>query len=1003
MSFRLSFLLRVACAATMRALPLQAVRTVCPRRAGIVFLLLAVALPRVCHGQNRPVGTIQPRLAWSSPAWAGAAPVLPLGGARSNGCRLTLAKDWAWSATVATLPVDLEATPVLAVNVTGLSPGAGWVIKLDDTPYEPAHPHELVPTPAGGGSPGRYLLDLREISGNAWRGQKQIELRLFVTGPPGASVAFSQVELLPAAVNRSKSANNESGSAGRPAQKPTVGTLRDTEVGLSSGAWTARYVPAKRRLQITRAAAAGDQTGGAGAVSVFLPGITDGKTEVVVAAAKSQNGTSERDAFTLRTATETGDYEARMTAYPPRNTGTNNGTVSLFRWTVTLRLRKPLSAADLRSVASPAGLECLYEPAAMNASDSPLPLRVLSSHRFGQVGQETGQAFLPCDPVLGGSVLYVQNLTALAPLFDVSHTSGTKSVSAGPEGFGFSPSPVTVPAPGDGAPQPAGTTLTLADSFLALGASDSDSTPTAAPVPQARQYIDLLATIYDKLPDRPATVESDWSALAERALAAFESPACWSSPGSGYLRNYVNEPWGPNTGELSVQLAPLVAALWYERARNLPPTVLTRRIAPTLPDFYSAEAGTIHEFTTDPRPARADSETQVGSLMLLAQAAQLGLPQAKSLLRDSLEATIALARRHQYRFPVFFDPNTLNLIGGIEPDCSGVYAYLMLQSYKLFGDPSYLDEARKALAVIDDFGLGYAYELHGTAIGAVACAQMWKITGDRAYLDKSLLPLANVLRNCWLYEPNYGFRKGEHHFFTVSAMPGVYAAPAEQYQAWLALREYDDLVHDDLPASARLLLGEFLKYGPTNIRALYPSYLTPGSIATASERGAKLEPDLLIPIEDLYDPWLLSGRIGQEVYGAGGPLAVAAKTVSAVPEAGLTITSEYPVREQVWNAQRHILRLRFAGFADNATFAGPYKTRVTLRYDAAKAGWSGPISGKETASRPVSKPLRVQIVAGTGQITDRRDEPGCLSFQVEGGTTLLIDAPSPSVAAPKNK
>lgn len=948
----------------------------CQATARIVLLLLTLVSASVCRSQARQADPTLPRLTWSSPAWAGAAPVVPLTDARSNGCQLTLPDGRVWAAAVAPLPVDVEQTPILALDVARLSPGAGWVIKLDDAVYDAAHPREIVTTPAGGSAPGRYLLDLREISGAQWRGRKQIDVRLFVTGSPGASVTFSRIELLPAA------GRGTTALASRPATGTGSG---DSGAGLPSGAYTVRYDAATRRLRLTRAGSAGEVS----CLSITLPGITNGRNPVVVDAAESRNAAAGRATLTLRAATDTGEYTAKVTAYAPRDAASAGGRVALFRWTVTARMRQPLPAAGLPPGTVPAGFECVYEPVVVDAF-SRLPVRVLSMHRFGQIGQETGQAFLPCDPVLGGTALYVQNLTALAPLFDATHTSGTKSVSADPGGFGFRPSVVSPsPASAGAAPLPAGATLTLADSFLAL---DADNGSIAAPLPQARQYIDLLAAVYDALPNRPATVESDWSALAERALADLQSPACWSRPGSGYLRNYVNEPWGPNTGELSVQLPLLVASLLYERARNLPPTVLTQRIAPTLPDFYSADAHTIHDFTTDPRPARADSN-EAGLLLLLAQAAELGLPQAKSLLRDSLDATIALARRHQYRFPIFFDPQTLDAIGGVEPDCTGVYGDLMLRCYRLLGDPSYLEEARRALTVIDGFGLDYAYELHGTAIGAVACAQMWKITGDRAYLDKSLLCLANVLRHCWLYEPDYGFRKGEHHFFTVSAMPGVYAAPAEQYQAWLALREYDDLAHDALPPSARLLLGEFLKYGPTNVRYLYPAYLTPGSVAPASERGGKMEPSLLVPIEDLNDPWLISGKIGQEIYGAGAPLAVAAKSVSMVPAAGLTVASEYPIREQVWNAGRHILRLRLVGFADKASFAGRYTTRVTIRYDAAKASWSGATAARATANRPARSRLRIRIVAGSGTVIDRHDAVGYLSFQLEGGTTVLIDAP----------
>ncbi len=971
------------------------------RRAATAFRFLIVAasaaICTVCPAQDGQNAALPP-LAWRSPAWAGSAPIVALSGTASNGFQIKLAPGRPWSAAVASLPVNVDATPVLAVSVANVSPGAGWIIKLDDAPYAPVHPREIVTTPAGGESPGKYLVDLREISGGAWRGRKQIDVRLFVTGPPsGAAVTFSQIALLPG-VKKDKMDKS-------PARASTADSFEAAAPQIASGTWTARYVPATRRILLSRA----DTfigSGATGEVSIFLPGITNGIGPVAVEAEKDRNHSSKRPAITafiLRMKNAAAEYEARASAYPPRNVGnggSSSGKAALLRWTVTAHLRAPLPATALRSLMPATGAECSYEPTtASGAGASDLPVRVLSVHRFGQLGQETGQAFLPCDPVLGTTALYVQNLTAIAPFFDATHTTGTKSVSATPEGFGFSPVPAAGQASGADTQLPAGIVLTLADSFLALaenndGSGDAAAVPSS-PLSQSRDYLDLLATVYDALPDRPATIETNWAALAERSLSDLASPACWSGPASGYLRSYVNEPWGDTTGELTVQLAPLVASLLYERARNLTPTLLTWRITPTLRDFYSPETRSVHDFTTVPHPDRADSGTQVGCLLLLAQAAELGSPQAKSLLRDSLDATIALARRHQYRFPVFFDPKYLNAIGGVEPDCAGVYAYLMLASYRLFGDPTYLDEAKKSLATIDAFGMEYAYEMHGTAIGAVACAQLWKLTGDRAYLDKSLLPLANVLRHCWLYEPDYGFRKNEHHFFTASAMPGVYAAPAEQYQTWLALREYDDITHDTLPRSARLLVGEFLKYGQTNLRYLYPAYLTPGSVAIASDRGGKLEPNLLVPIEDLNDAWLISGRIGQEVYGAGGPLALAAKTISTISEAGITVSSEYPIREFVWNAKRHILRLNIAGVGpipirganETTPLLGRYTTRITIRYDAVKTGW---------------KRLRVQIVGGNGKVTARRDTLGTQLLEVAGENTLLIDAePTPQASETK--
>src|ERR1051325_5402513 len=97
-------------------------------------------------------------------------------------------------------------------------------------------------------------------------------------------------------------------------------------------------------------------------------------------------------------------------------------------------------------------------------------------------------------------------------------------------------------------------------------------------------------------------------------------------------------------------------------------------------------------------------------------------------------------------------------------------------------------------------GLDLAYELHMSALSAAACARMWKLTGDESYLQLSYVPVASLMRRCWLWDCRYGMHKNHHLFFSLSAMPGIYLSPFEQSQAWLALREYDELAHDRLPS-----------------------------------------------------------------------------------------------------------------------------------------------------------------------------------------------------------
>lgn len=859
--------------------------------------LLTLALACGCLITNHPAAAqdLTAPTTWEAPEW-GNRPLV--GAGPEGGLSLTLQNGQGGAAITKLITVDLEATPILAVNVASLTPGASWELKVDNRPYDPAHPHDIQPHPGGGKEPGISLVDLRELGD--WHGTQDIELRLFVLGPSRARVIFRRLTLLAST-------------------SPRAPDFPEGSAAATSGDWQLRYYASVRRFVINRAHAWGALTG-------VLPGGEN------LRALRVEPG-AEGATVTIQTANDLAQFETHITAY--------NSPAGLFHWTVDAQWTQPHAVEA-------GGPECRYAIASPRP-DAPEgdPLQVLSGHRFGQSGFETGQAYLPADAALGGTALYVENLSALNAYFQATHTSARETVLATPEGCGLrlpvDPKVVL----------PAGTHLRLIDTYLALTTADA-----VGPDAQAQTYLNLLAALYDAMP-HPATIDADWQDLARRTLHDLLLPECWSNPEKGYLRNYVNEGATPNSAELIVQIDPLVVSLAYEQKWNRS-TALPARIAPTLSEFYLPEIGCIHDSNVEKHPTRSDTWYRIYPLIQLARAAALGLATAKDLVRDSLASTIRMAHRCNYEFPVFYNPQTLSDFGYNEPDCAGAYAYLMLQSYDLFGTKSYLEEARAALKHLAWRGLNLSYEMHLTALSAAACARMWRATGEASYLQLSAIPVANLLRHCWLWEPRYGLHRDDHLFFGVSAMPGVYLSAFEEYQSWLALREYDRIAHDHLPYAVQDLVSEFIKYGPSVLRSTLPPLMTLGLVATTNDRGIKNDPNLLIPVEDVYDGWTQAGKIGQEIYGCGGPVAIANEAFTLVPEAGITVYSEYPVTSVEWNAQTHALRIRLGGVSS-------HDTRVVIEYASEQSGWksvqslhiqaSGPIVEKEQTGRQ----LRVRV------------------------------------------
>jgi hypothetical protein len=770
----------------------------------IVLACLLIEISAPIHAQN-----LGNTMMWRLPDWGGR-PML--NAVQGEGFRLALPEGRSWAAVTRIVSVNVDETPFLAIDVISLGKGASWALKMDNRPYDPQNPHDIEGNPPGGDKTGLYLANLKEMGG--WKGRQNIELRLFVIGQPGATVTFGHIFL---------ASSEHNGGVAKIKENEVLG-IGDWRCGFSAS--TSQFIIASPRAF--------------GGISIPMPYLSSMQSY-------SLKKESNANTILVNSSTDWADFQTRMTVA--------SGRTPILHWTVSADWKQPHALPS-------EGPECHYMAGSSVNGEATPQAYLLSAHQFGQAGYETGEAFLPANPFIGGTALYVENYSALDPYFEAAHVSPDAAVKAEMNGFGY-----RIPVNSQKI-FPAGTHLLLADSYLILQPGDS-----VQPLELSESYLRMMATIFHALP-HPPTVQTDWNDVAQKTLHDLTLPSCVANTEKSYFRNYVNEPWDSGAEELMTQLDPFVATLMYDQNKGIQ-TPWMGRVADGLGAFYLPTLHWLSDWNKSDQPTKADSWYLIFPLIQLSRAAMLGNSQAKDLVRESLPYLITYAHVCDYQFPVFYNPQTMGSHEYSEPDCTGAYAYLMLQSEELFKEGSYLNEAKASLMHIAPYGLNYSYEMHLTALSAAACARMWKITGDESYLKLSLIPVANFIRHCWLWDVSYGYHKKDSYFFAVSSMPGAYVAAFEEYQSMLALKEYERIASSHIPADAREMVSEFLRYAPTVLRFTLPPFMAKGSVTPMNGRNHPNDLSLYIPVEDVNDGWTLSGGVGQEIYGSGFPMVLA--------------------------------------------------------------------------------------------------------------------------------
>jgi hypothetical protein len=481
--------------------------------------------------------------------------------------------------------------------------------------------------------------------------------------------------------------------------------------------------------------------------------------------------------------------------------------------------------------------------------------------------------------VLKSTLLYYTDFNSLNSFFDASstfftvvsdYTTHVNDVVKQPPGLLGSTKtlPITFgyDLPQDNATLTAGSILVVSNSFLSL---DPGSPSIYSTIDYSKRFLEGLSSIYPFI-EKPPTQYLDWPSIVENSVRDLENQnvLLQQQGKSGGLHPYAVDPYS----EYAARFGTENSLTFVENAQN----IISGQYNPSFHYRYGTSgifgSGGIVEpvhflFPYCEWATYAD---------------EFNSDSVKTMFLNTENIITDLGRGlDDYLFT--FHTNVTNCApvndGTYQYEGVGEYIYIVLYYYKFTENDAYLIEAERAADALMHMGFEYSYEYFATPIAAEALLNLYDITGNENYLEASYIPLAGIMRNAWLFNPDFvsGIHDYENRtiFLLNSARPNLSYANGWEEQALMEyLYRYLSEGHDVLMPDAVQLTSELLRYkGTSSQDALAPLQPDKSNIFVGVPREWSLpvNNDWFIPLEGFgilkYNELL--GAISQPPYCSG--------------------------------------------------------------------------------------------------------------------------------------
>jgi len=542
------------------------------------------------------------------------------------------------------------------------------------------------------------------------------------------------------------------------------------------------------------------------------------------------------------------------------------------------------------------------------------PLNACGNVEAAQRGLNAGLLYWRLEGDTPGSMLYLQNLTAMNPYYNATKTRPDGAVGGEWPELGYLPPtpPQSGTPPVDALPK--GEQFTISDAILVF--------QKGAPRDEARSagmFLQMLGSAY-RLLDKPEPQFHDWPARAEQtARDLADAP-------EATVRHYGNTYVHPYTAseypDSMVQVITLSTLHDFGKWRGKP-LPIEKKLAAGLGRFYDEKLRTLRRYLpnvgADKDPDAVDSWYLYHPLIGLGHLAIEGDKKARALFEDSIDYAIKAAHHFKYKWPIQYKVTDFSVIqaarddaGLGQTDVGGFYAYLMLVAFELTDDARFLNEARKAVDVAQGMRFELNYQANLTAWGAAACMRLWRTTNEERYLHQSYVYLASFFHNSVLWNSDVGGACNYHTFMAVSCLhDGPYMALYECFDSFAAFERYLKDSGPELDPAVRLMVSDYCRFALDRAWSYYPDTL-PEDMICEKPRNGHVDRKLSFPVEDLYVGGDKAGQVGQEIYGAGASFVFASRCYHRIGDAPFTVFCDHFIMASDRTSDRAI-SLQLAG------------------------------------------------------------------------------------------